>query len=555
MNTTCSDCWISLAVTYEILEDRSKTTKWLRELSVSNFDENATLTCRADALRETSHFEEAIITFTEAVRLKPNDAKNIISRGQIYHKLKLYEKALADFAEALKLKPNLLSRGRTYSHMNRHKEALNDFDLAIKGNSGSEHKGYEEKGLVFYSLQRYQEAITAFSQALKIEPTCDTCWTGLARTYEASFTRSQLPKLMRAVPISTTDKALVIAIRAEVLRKRGYYQEALADIDYALALDKTLIYRFIDSRGLLLSYLERYEEAIKCYRQHLEYSPNEYLGLYNIAVAITRWKGVLDAQKYIDAALEALLAKVPTVDCGSALYGLGGLAALTGAKGQAVDYLRRAISFEEASISWAQHDIAWLDLRSDTQFQYVILNEQQENGNNLVLVGKEGKEQQHGFKNDILLLESGKRLISHMPQPRRSLKVYLCYSPNDRPVVRDLYRRLQADGFDPWLDEENLLPGQEEEAEIRKAVRSSDAVIVCLSHNVIQMAGRINKQIAHALDVADEQPEGTLFIIPLRLEHCDIPERLSRWHSVNLHDEQGYVRLIDALRTKLSSFI
>ncbi len=142
-----------------------------------------------------------------------------------------------------------------------------------------------------------------------------------------------------------------------------------------------------------------------------------------------------------------------------------------------------------------------------------------------------------------------------MPQPRRSLKVYLCYSPIDRPVVHDLYHRLQTDGFDPWLDEENLLPGQEEEAEIRKAVRFSDAVIVCLSHNVIQMAGRINKQIAHALDVADEQPEGTIFIIPLRLEHCDIPERLSRWHSVNLYDEHGYVRLIDALRTKLSSFI
>jgi len=555
-NMTCSGCWTDLAVTYEVLEDRSKTSKWLRELSASNFDESATLTCRAEALRETSHFEEAILTFTEALRLKPNDVKSIISRGQIYHKLKLYEKALTDFTEALKLKPNdadaLLSRGRTHSDMNRHREALKDFDLAIKVDSDFEHEGYEEKGLVFYSLQRYQEAITAFSQALKIEPACSKCWTGLVRTYEASFTRSQLPKLVRAVPISTTDKALAIAARAEVMRNLGYYQEALEDLDYALALDKTLISRFIDSRGLLLSYLEHYEEAIGCYKQRLEYSPNHYQVLYNIAVAMARWKGMLDAQKYIDAAREALLAKVPTVDRGSALYGLGGLAALTGVMGQAMDYLKRAIPLEDACTTWAQHDIAWLDLRSDPQFQYVILNGQQENGNSLVL---EGKEQQQGFKNDILPLESGKTLITHLPLPQRPLKVFLCYSPDERPAVQELYRRLQADGFDPWLDEENLLPGQEEEAEIRKAVRSSDAVIVCLSHNAIQMAGRINKQIAHALDVADEQPEGTIFLIPLRLENCPIPERLSRWHSVNLYDEQGYVRLIDALRTKFSSFI
>jgi hypothetical protein len=57
------------------------------------------------------------------------------------------------------------------------------------------------------------------------------------------------------------------------------------------------------------------------------------------------------------------------------------------------------------------------------------------------------------------------------------------------------------------------------------------------------------------LDVADEQPEDTIFLIPLRLENCPIPERLSRWHSVNFYDEQGYERLIDALRTKFSSFI
>jgi hypothetical protein len=114
------------------------------------------------------------------------------------------------------------------------------------------------------------------------------------------------------------------------------------------------------------------------------------------------------------------------------------------------------------------------------------------------------------------------------------LRVFLCHASSDKPAVRSLYRRLCSDAFDPWLDEENLLPGEEWEKEIPKAVRSSDSVIVCLSHNAINKSGYLQKEIGFALDVADEQPEGTIFLIPVKLEACDVPERLRRWQWVDL---------------------
>ena len=50
-----------------------------------------------------------------------------------------------------------------------------------------------------------------------------------------------------------------------------------------------------------------------------------------------------------------------------------------------------------------------------------------------------------------------------MPEPR-NLRVFLCYSSNDKPAVRELYQRLKAAPYgddkgwiDPWLDEENTL--------------------------------------------------------------------------------------------------
>ena len=57
----------------------------------------------------------------------------------------------------------------------------------------------------------------------------------------------------------------------------------------------------------------------------------------------------------------------------------------------------------------------------------------------------------------------------------RPLKVFLSYAHADAAAVRSLYNRLVADGVDAWLDEEKILPGQDWEREIRKAVRFSFA--------------------------------------------------------------------------------
>ena len=46
-----------------------------------------------------------------------------------------------------------------------------------------------------------------------------------------------------------------------------------------------------------------------------------------------------------------------------------------------------------------------------------------------------------------------------MPTTDRKLRVFLCHSSQDKPIVRELYQRLLAEGWiDPWLDEEKLLP-------------------------------------------------------------------------------------------------
>lgn len=96
--------------------------------------------------------------------------------------------------------------------------------------------------------------------------------------------------------------------------------------------------------------------------------------------------------------------------------------------------------------------------------------------------------------------------------------------------------------------EKDLLPGQVWREEVTNAVRASDVVVVCLSPEFVEKAGFGHTEIKLALDVADEQPQGTIFIIPLKLVECDMPQRLSRWQCESLFAEDGYERLKEALR-------
>ncbi len=138
-------------------------------------------------------------------------------------------------------------------------------------------------------------------------------------------------------------------------------------------------------------------------------------------------------------------------------------------------------------------------------------------------------------------------------QPSQPLRVFLCHSSGDKPAVRELYRLLREGNFEPWLDEVNLLPGQDFRYEITKAVRESDAVVVCLSRGSINKEGFVQKEIVQALDVAEEKPQGTIFIIPLRLDECDVPQRLSYLQRVDLFEKEGYEKLVRSLEKRAES--
>lgn len=139
-------------------------------------------------------------------------------------------------------------------------------------------------------------------------------------------------------------------------------------------------------------------------------------------------------------------------------------------------------------------------------------------------------------------------LLMRTARANRRVTAFLCHSSEDKGVVRELYSRLMRIGVAPWLDEMDILPGAEWELEIRKAIRECDVVLACLSAKSVSKTGFVQKEIRFALDRADEKPPGTVYIIPVLLEACAVPERLARWQWVDLSELNGFDRLIDAIR-------
>ncbi len=69
--------------------------------------------------------------------------------------------------------------------------------------------------------------------------------------------------------------------------------------------------------------------------------------------------------------------------------------------------------------------------------------------------------------------------------------------------------------------------GRPWELEISNAVKKSDCIFVFINSLSINKSGYLHKEITMALDIAQKQPEGAIYIIPVLIDTLDIPNRLS----------------------------
>ena len=113
-----------------------------------------------------------------------------------------------------------------------------------------------------------------------------------------------------------------------------------------------------------------------------------------------------------------------------------------------------------------------------------------------------------------------------MTEDNKSVRVFICYSKQDRKEAEELFDRLKEAGADPWMDKKKLVLGDNWEQEIKSAVAQSDAFLVCLRPGFNDTGFR-QREIRWAIEALERRPLGRGFIIPFIVQPCqfsDLPE-------------------------------
>lgn len=117
-------------------------------------------------------WDQAMFRFNRALELYPNYSDAYGQRGLMYYRLKDFPKALADYKQAISLKPKATvysNMGTIYFETGKVNEAINAYKLAVK---------YDPKfvdarrnlGSAYARTQQFDLALKEFQEALKYEP-------------------------------------------------------------------------------------------------------------------------------------------------------------------------------------------------------------------------------------------------------------------------------------------------------------------------------------------------------------------------------------------------
>lgn len=151
--------------------------------------EQARLTGLADQAFRSRRDDEAVVYYTEAIRLAPRDATLYFRRAESYRRQADYKSALADVDQALKLNPRYSEahaiRGAIFFRTGDYPKALAEVKVAMEINP-NDPVAFMQRARIERILAQNEQARQDFDRALELDPN----YTG-GHYYRALFREEQ----------------------------------------------------------------------------------------------------------------------------------------------------------------------------------------------------------------------------------------------------------------------------------------------------------------------------------------------------------------------------
>jgi hypothetical protein len=127
----------------------------------------------------------------------------------------------------------------------------------------------------------------------------------------------------------------------------------------------------------------------------------------------------------------------------------------------------------------------------------------------------------------------------------RQATIFIAYSHKDNDVARSVHHALRAAGYDVWIDQECLLPGQMWLQEVERGLQMSDVVLLLLSSNSNLADGFMAKELEILTQRLPESNRPTL--VPVRLDNTEPPIGFRQLQWIDYFTRDGLQRLLEAL--------
>lgn len=128
---------------------------------------------------------------------------------------------------------------------------------------------------------------------------------------------------------------------------------------------------------------------------------------------------------------------------------------------------------------------------------------------------------------------------------------FLSYASPDREHVLQIYDFLTVNGIDVWMDIKQLLPGQQWDFEVKRALNRAAVIIIFLSHNSVERTGYVQRELKIALEQLQDRPLNRIYAIPVFLDSdLKIPDQIKHLHYVAIDQPESHFQLLEAIKNE-----
>lgn len=140
-------------------------------------------------------------------------------------------------------------------------------------------------------------------------------------------------------------------------------------------------------------------------------------------------------------------------------------------------------------------------------------------------------------------------------------KIFLAHAKEDKDRVLQLHEELKNRNYLPWIDEKDLIAGSRWEDAIFAAIRGCDVFVACLSGHTTKEERYYQREFRMALMTYAVRTPDSGYLIPLKLDPCEIPDLKLDGLDLRLRDFQwldywrpdGLDRLVKAIDSAMQN--